>query len=407
MSNGFWMEIKERAVGLRPTARNAAWIISGKAVIFLLGFAFITGLANLVPKQTVGDYNYIIAVLTIASITTLPGMNAALVRAVARGYEGSLRPMMRKKILCGITGSVIAFGFGTAYLAHGNVSLGLAFLIAAPLVPMTDTYSEMAYSFFQGRKNFKKTMFLAVVCQMCFSIPSLLILFFTHNLIIIALSFFVFQTIGGLLVYAFAQPANDRRDHESELLGFHLTIQNIPRIVAFNIDTIIVFAVAGPAAAAIYTFAFTPMAKLEQLIPVDTLALPDLSNRERSVETKRLIWNRVGLLAMAMVPAIAIGWWLSPFAYRVLFPAFPESVGLFRLLLTVLLTTPFAMMRSAFVAWNKKRELYINEFASPVIRIGLMVILGFPYGSAGVIVAIIVARLIEAILTGVLFYRMR
>lgn len=251
--------------------KNSFWIIAGKIIIFLLGFAFVTGLANLVPKNTVGNYNYIIAVLTIASIATLPGMNSALTRAVARGFEGSIKPMMRLKFLYGLFGSAVALIFGLFYVLHGEHSLGIAFLIAAPFVPMTDTYSEMAYSFFQGRKNFKKTMFLAIICQVIFSVPSFIILFFTHNLIIISSSFFVFQTIGGLLVYNSAQPANDVRDHESEKLGLHLTLIGAPRIIAFNIDTIIVFAVTGPVAAAIYTFAFTPMQKLEQLIPIDML----------------------------------------------------------------------------------------------------------------------------------------
>ena len=387
-------------------AKNSIWIISGKIIIFLLGFAFITGLANLAPKGVVGSYNYIIAVLTIASVTTLPGMNAALVRAVARGYEGSIRPMMRKKFLFGLIGSAVALGFGVFYLVQGNHPLALAFLIAAPFVPMTDTYCEMAYSFFQGRKNFKKTMFLAVICQMCFSIPSLVILFFTHSLVVIASSFFVFQTIGGLLVYGLAKPANDARDRDSEALGFHLTLQNIPRIIAFNIDTIIVFSVAGPAAAAVYTFAFTPMAKLEQLIPIDMLALPDLANTPHTPEIKNKIWSRVFLLISLMVPVIAIGWVLAPFVFHLLFHKFPESVFLFRLLLITLLTTPFALLRTAFVAWGKKKELYANEIASPAIRIILMAVLGFQFGAIGVVIGIIAARFVEVAITAFLFLRL-
>ncbi len=403
MSNAFWDGISQRAINLKATAQNSFWVISGKLIIFLLGFAFVTGLANLVPKGVVGSYNYIIAVLTIASITTLPGMNGALTRAVARGFEGSIKPMMRLKFLYGLLGSAISLVFGLFYLAHGHHMLGTAFLIAAPFVPMTDTYSEMAYSFFQGRKNFKKTMFLAVICQIIFSIPSFIILFFTHNLIIISSSFFVFQTIGGLLVYTIAKPANNLRDHESEKMGLHLTLIGIPRIVAFNIDTIIVFAATGPVAAAIYTFAFTPMAKLEQLIPIDMLSLPNLSEQQPTSENKKKLWRRTFLLIGIMIPVIAIGWFLAPIVFHILFRKFPESVHLFRILLLTLLTTPFILLKTSFVAWNKKYALTINEFVSPTLRIILMAILGFSFGALGVVIGIVIARFVEAIIIGSLF----
>ena len=91
-------------MSMRQLATNSFWIIFGKILIFIMGFAFITGMANLAPKEVVGSYNYILSVLTIVSITTLPGMNTALIRAIARGYEGSLRSMMRLKLLFGSIG---------------------------------------------------------------------------------------------------------------------------------------------------------------------------------------------------------------------------------------------------------------------------------------------------------------
>ncbi|MDB4984164.1 MAG: hypothetical protein JWM20_343 [Patescibacteria group bacterium] len=387
--------------------RNSAWIIGGKIAIFLLSFSFITALANLVPKNVVGSYNYIIAVLTIASIATLPGMNNALARAVAKGFEGSVKPMMQKKVLFGFLGSIISLGFGISYWFSGNHLMGLAFLLAAPLVPMTDTYSEMAYSFFQGRKDFKKTILLAVLCQACFSIPSLIIIFITHNLILITLSFFIFQTIGGLIVYGMIKPTNSLRDKKSEELGFHFTLQNIPRIIASNIDTVIVYAVAGAPAAAIYTFAYTPMNKIEQLIPIDILSLPDLAHQQNAPGIGYKIWTRILILILIMIPIIAIGWVLAPFAFHLLFPKFPESIFLFRILLITLITMPFVLPRTAFIAWGKNKELYINEIAAPCIRIVLMALLGIKFGALGVVIGIVIARFLEAGLVSILFSRLK
>ena len=372
-----------------------------------MGFAFITGMANLAPKEVVGSYNYILSVLTIVSITTLPGMNTALIRAIARGYEGSLRSMMRLKLLFGSIGSLISLCFGIGYLAHGQTALGYTFLVAAPLIPMTDTWSEMAYSFFQGKKNFRKTMLLSILCQAIFSLPSLAVLFFTHSLVIIAGSFFVFQTIGGLVVYSFAKPANYERDASSERFGYHLTVMGAPRIVAFNIDTLIVWYLLGPIAVAIYTFAVTPFNKLEQLIPIGQLSLPDLSSTHPNADMKKKLIRRTFLMVGLMMPVVLMGIIISPYFFALIFPKFPASVLLFQMMLVALLTTPFVLLKTGLTAWGHQKELYINEFSFPIAKIALMAVLGIAFGMIGIVAGVIIARIFEACMLTALFVRIK
>ncbi len=386
-------------------AKNSFFIIGGKLVIFAISFAFIMGLANLLPKEVVGSFNYVISILGIVSIATLAGMNTALTRAVARGHEGSMKYMMRQRIKFGLIGSLASFGIGIFYLIQGESTLAYVFMIAAPFVPLTDTFSEMAYAFFQGRKNFKKIVFLSMLCQALFSLPTLAVILISDNLIIITTSFLLFQTIGGLTVYQMARPDNSERDPASERFGYHLTLMSALRTISINIDRVIVWHFAGAAAVAAYIFAATPMSKVEQLVPIEIIALPELSKQTVTHELKKKLLFQTLLLIACMLPVITIGYWLTPFIFSHLFPMFPESIALFRVFLFVLLFLPFSLMTTLFKSQNHTKDLYIIETVSPAIKIILMILFGSLYGIWGVVFGNVLGRAAEAGITLILFIR--
>lgn len=388
---------------LRTTLVNGGSLIGGKIVLFALSFGFITALANLVPESIVGSYQYLLSVLTIASITTLPGMYSALVRAVSRGNEGTLRRMMHLKLKFGMIGSLIAIAIGIYYLWQGNTVLGSAFLISAPFVPLTDTFSEMAFAFFQGRKRFGTSILLGIMCYAIFFVPALIVMLVTDNLIILAAVFFASQAIAGLVAYATARPTDDLIDESSVRFGFHLTAVGILRTIANNIDRVIVWNLLGPIAAATYTFAATPMTKVEQLVPIDALALPDLSRMPESATTKKLILRKMGLLFILVIPTVIVGIILTPVVFGILFPKFPESIPLFQILLITLVIAPLGMMRTSFTAWSKKKSLYAIETISPIVRIGCMIIGGLWGGLMGLVLGIAASRLFDGIMIAGLF----
>ena len=383
--------------------RNSAWVIGGKIVIFGISFAFITALANIAPTEVAGSFQYIMATLAIVSIFTLPGMNTALVRAVSRNFEGSIRSMMRMRLTFGLIGSTIGIVIGCWYLSINQTLLGYAFLLSSLFVPFTDTWSEMTYSFFQGRKQFGKAILLALLCQFLFSIPSIIILTQSNNLIIVAGSFFLFQALAGYFVYLFVKPINLIKDHESEKLGFHLTTIGALRTIATNIDRVIVFQLLGPLSVAIYTFAAIPIMKLEQLIPIEMLALPDLTNQVLTLELRKKLFIRMLLLLLVIIPVIIVGVILTPFVFGILFPKFPESIPLFQVLMTGLIFSPFLLLKTGFTAWGRKRELYISETFSQLSRIVLMVIFGYLFGIYGIIAGIILSKLLESMMIAFLF----
>jgi O-antigen/teichoic acid export membrane protein len=258
-------------------------------------------------------------------------------------------------------------------------------------------------------------MMAAVACQAAFSLPTLLVLLFTDDLLILITVFWTSQAIAGFLVYRYAQSyvvhdvslQNAEPDILSERFGFHLTAMAALRIVSSNIDRIFVWILVGPAAVAVYTIALLPFSKLEQLIPIETLALPLLSTREISASMKAKLLRHTLLGVVILIPIIAVGLLVAPFAYAVLFPEFKESVALFQLVCTSLIFAPFAFLRAGLTAWQRQRELYVIELVSPAAKIALFAIFGILFGVVGIVISFICAKAIESFLILGLFLRLK
>jgi O-antigen/teichoic acid export membrane protein len=291
------------------------------------------------------------------------------------------------------------------YAFQGNTILACAFFIGAFFVPFTDTVSETSQYFFQGKKLYGKSAMVAIATQALFSLPTLCVLFFSDSLILIVATFWVFQAIAGIIIYSTIRPSNELVDPDSTRFGFHLTWMSGLKTVASNIDRVLVWTILGPASVAIYVIANTPFMKLEQLIPIEALTLPELSNQTFTSLLRKQLLIRTGIGLLVMIPVVAIGYFVTPFVFRILFPTFTESIPLFQLLLVGLFFTPFAFLKTGLVAWRKQKALYVLEIISPIIRIALFVVLGIKLGLLGIIIASVVSRGIDGIITGIAFIK--
>ncbi len=391
--------------GTKKAFFDSAYIISGKAVSFMASFAVITVLSRALPRETAGSYNYIIATLAIVSITTLPGMNNALTRAIAKGNHGSLPHMLRKRLTWGILGSVIALIIGVISWAQGNTAVGIAFLVAAPFVPLTDTFSTFALNYWQGKKRFDKSALMGALYYVLLALLSLPVIIFSHNLIIIVLGVMIAQTASGLLIYRSIKKESGERDHASEKLGIHLTFIQALHTIAAQADKIIIWHLFGASFTAIYTFASTPVSKANQMIPIGIISLPHLSQQEFTPPLKRQMLKKTFALFLVSFPLTLAVILLAPFLYKIFFPSYPESIRYFQFLMMPVALAPMAILKSSFTAFNKTRELYLSETSGTIIRILLMLIFALFFGLFGIVIGILISAVIDLCITLLLFTR--
>lgn len=391
--------------GARSVFRDSTYTVAGKALSFAASFAVVTALARFVPREVIGSYNYVIAALAIIGITTLPGMNDALTRAVGRGHDGSVHRMMQYRLLWGMAGSLIAAGIGVITWINGDTVLGTTFLIAAPFVPIINTFVNFTMSFWQGKKQFGKSAVLGAIYYLGLAAITIPVVMYTQDLRLIVVGVLFAQALMGFSIYRSIVLSTKTQDPDSIKLGVHLTVMQACGILANNIDKIILWSLFGPAMLAVYTFASTPISKVYQLLPISTVALPYLSIRIFTKETKRDILQKTGLLFLISIPVTVFIILMAPTLYALLFPLYPDSVPYFQLLFLGVALSPIMLVRSALIAFKRTEALYITEVGMPAARIALMAIGAYAFGIYGLIGALLVMSLLNFGVTLGLFFR--
>ena len=95
----------------------------------------------------------IFSLIGILGLFALPGMQTALVRAVAKGKEGMLLLSAKTKFKWALIGVGACLAISGWYFFHRNFILGSSFLIASFLFPIP-RISNLLFSFWQGKKRF-------------------------------------------------------------------------------------------------------------------------------------------------------------------------------------------------------------------------------------------------------------
>lgn len=387
---------------------GGAYMFLGRGLAFLASLAVVTVMGASVPRDVAGSYTFIMATLTILSIATLPGMNQALSRAIAQGFEGSVHPMIRLRLRWGLVGSAGALAIATYCFIQGNMPLGWVFLVAAPFIPLTDTFSNATFAYWQGRKRFTASGLMTFSYYALLAALSIPVFLLTDNLLVIVLSILAAQTIAGLAVFlGIVAKTGNEPEGSSIKLGFHLTAMQALQIVAGNADRVIVWSLLGPAMTAVYTFASLPIIKAWQLVPIGVVSLPHLSGHALTSEVKDAVIRKTFLLLLISVPVTVLVILLAPTAYRIVFPLYPDSIRYFQLLAIPLAFSPVLLLKSALTAFGKTRTLYMTEIASPIVKVLFMVIGGILSGLSGIAIGIIAASIIDFGLASVLFSKVQ
>lgn len=373
------------AMPLKESTKNAVYVTAGRVVAFAASLTAVMVMAAHVPREVVGSYNYLMATLGILSLFTLPGMNSALVRAVAQGNDGSVWPMLKVRLRWGVLSALGTALIGAGFLFADNHQIGWAFIASSPFVPISGTFGSLATNFWQGKKRFGLSSIVTITYFTTIALASIPIFIFSDDLIFIAASVaFVNAAVSSILFLTIRRHATGTHSPESLSLGFHLTAMQVLRTVSENLDRIFVWWLLGPVATAIHAFAAAPVMKAFHLLPIGTVTLPHLSTHKHTDELKRSVLRKTFLLFLLITPLVVLGIMLAPFLFSLAFPNYPESVVYFQIMFTCVIFAPVGLLRSALTAFQKTRELYISEICTHGVKFVALFGLGIPFGLLGI-----------------------
>jgi len=385
-------------------ARGGFWLTVGQIAMAVSGIILAIILANWLSPESYGIYKYVLSVTGLLILTSLTGMNTAIIRTVSNGFEGAFSATLKKRIQWGMIGGLIGICVAGYYWYQADHTLAIAFLSASIFIPFIDSFNLYS-SFLNGRKYFKQFGLYNLIFFIGLVVALGLSVFFSRNILLIIIAYFFYNTFMRLFFLLYIGKKfklNSETEKDTIQYGKHLSLQNIIMNISDYFDKILIFYLLGPIQVAIYSIATIPIQQIRgpQLRGFGRLVLPKVSNRSLG-ELKASLPRKIFILSLIIVPLVALYIFIAPYIYRLIFPQYIESIIYSQVFALTLLSFPMMLVTNILLAHSLKKQLYILRIISPVLKIVLLAVLLPVYGIWGAISSFLA---IEVVNSGLLFY---
>lgn len=385
---------------IRYLVKGGFWTTLGYIIQVGLGVVNTIVLANLLAKDLLGTYQFILAMAGILGIFTLSGMGTAITQAVAKGHEEAFRSGTITKLKWSTAMVAAALSIAGYYWYQDNSGLALAFLFVACTVPLTESF-VLYESYLQGKQAFKDSVTLGIWRKPLPVVALFITLYFTTHVPILIGVYLGTTTLATLFIYRTVikkyQPPKGIHP-ETIVYSKHLSLMNILSRAAEHADKVLLWYLLGPVAVASFTIAQLAVKYSGGLTNVVSyIALPKVAQRDLTT-LKRTLPRKIFIFTVATIPFM-LGYMAAvPFVFSFLFPNYPESIPLAQVLGLVFLFLPRSVYGHVLVAHKQTRVLYIGNILVPISRFICMTVLIYWFGIWGAVYALIINDGFETIL---------
>ena len=376
--------------------KNSIYLISSQLGIELTLFATSIAFARLVTKDIYGQWNFILSVIGVCGILSLPGIGTAITQAVSTGHDKVLARGTKVRLKWGVLGSLIVLGVGLYYLFSGDSAIAISLIIASLLFPLYHGFRSYA-SFFSGKKQFDKVAKYQLITHAVAAAATIAVIYFSRNLIYIAATYLLsFTVLRGYFIWSANRSVENQNDDPQVIpFGKHLTLSGVVPEIRLYYDRIIIALFLSFPELAIYAIALgfaDVMLSFSSVIA--RLIFPKLSqmDQETAYSEVKKRWPLVVLgFGIICGAAIALCPYIIPFFYST---KYADSVFYAQLLLiSVIIAAPIPIINKAlFPSQKRVNELYRLRIYGSIIEIILLTVLAWQFGLLGAAIAVIAGR---------------
>jgi len=267
--------------------KNGFWVSLRQGVGSICSLALSIAFARLATQEVFGQYQFVLSVLSIVSILSIPGLNVAIAQSVARGYDGDYKKAVKISFLWSLLGVPTLLVIGGYYYIFQSHSLGITLMISSMFFPFF--YAPNTWdAFLQGKSRFDISTKYSLIQAILNMLATIGIIFFNaNNLIPITVVYFISYTFFNGYYYfkSLKYIENGRSDEDTLKYGWFLTKISVAGVIAENVDKIIIGILISPAAVAVYyVISAVPLKIKDGLKPFYNLFFPKLSQDSFSIK---------------------------------------------------------------------------------------------------------------------------
>ncbi len=403
-----WFDATGKRLGFDVgyVATNSLWLYASTFVSALSAFVVAVVFARVLTPTNYGIYRFIHSVGGIISSFSLSGMNNAISQATARGDNIAMLVGVRYAFRWNVVVLVLGVSLSVYYYVQENSLLSVGIALLSFAYPFYLTYKLYA-AYLVGLQNFKHLAFIHAVEAMLLTIVLVSAVFLINNPAVLIGIYYTTHLLFTYVLFRFFERTllSDAALPENRPLfsyALHGSLMNVINPISYHIDKIVVFHYLGAAELAVYALAKAMPDQLKTLVNLSPLMIPRFAQRSAS-QISDSFWRKVGWLTAYSTLIVTAYYFVAPYLYTLFFPTYPESIFYSQLYAISLITVGASIPTAIYTAHKKIKLLYFQTNIQPLLRICLIVVLGYHFGILGIIAAITISRVLYMIASYVMF----
>ena len=329
---------------------NGGWVVAINLARQLLTLAFLMVLVRAFEQDAVGQFQFVLAIVGLAGIFTLPGLGTAMVQSVGRGHKGTFRQLIRWRLSCSLIGAAALVVYALTLdpggpLRAGVMAAGLLFPLAHGLAGWTDFQAGEGKfrlnALWQGAAYVMS--YGGMMLALALGDPSIV------WLVVITNTALALANIAAVRTVLRRVPRDASPESGALRYGLKISVWGVANTLGNHIDKVLIFTLLSPAALAVFVVAERIPEILKKYIQsLRVVLIPGFSRKTsytKALNRKLTIVSAV-ISAGVLLVVFAIVPWLLPLAFT---EAYTDAVFYCQLLCGTLILGQFAQTRVTFI----------------------------------------------------------
>lgn len=193
----------------RTFLANGFWVTIRYAAFALLGIGLSLGFAHLAPKEVYGQYQFVLSLLALFSVFTLPGLNMAALKAISEKKPAALIEAVERSFRSSLYAVPIILLYGAYIYATNNRLLGGAIMGASVLFPFFYAPNTW-YTYYEGQLRFRPVAIRTIIATVGATTAVLAGLYLELNVAWIIILFLAVSSLFSIYFYLQVKQAIQR-----------------------------------------------------------------------------------------------------------------------------------------------------------------------------------------------------
>lgn len=355
--------------------KSTIWLTSYQIISVVLGLILSIVFARFTTKEVFGNYNFLISIISMLSIISIPGLNTSMLRSISRKKEGVFPKAVKLSFIWSLIGIPLLIFIGIYYYFFGQKIVGIGLFLAAIFFPLL--YAPNNWSaFLQGKKRFDIFAKYSTVKTLLTTSAIIATIFIGKgNLILIFLIYLITNSVLNVFYYFKCHIFLDNNEEDDgwKKSGYKLSVSDFISISYDYMDKILIGLFLGPAQLAVYVIAVSIVSQIKaSLIQVMKVIYPQIfqMNKDILIRTLKKIRNNFFLLSIAFVLIIMI---LLPYIITILYSnKYIDSIIYAQIYTITIPLAIFSTITSTILISLKKENILLKyQIICFVIMLGL------------------------------------